>query len=132
MLCRPQLLMLSGIGAPDELTAAGILSIVPLPSVGKNMSDHLRLGNVYTTNSQNTFANWINPAVINSSIASWQATHKGPLAYTLANTVGFMRLPSNDPDIMQYGDPSNGPTSGHYEFLISVCFVFLLKTAADE
>jgi choline dehydrogenase-like flavoprotein len=42
----PQLLMLSGIGASAELRALGIHTLVDLPSVGKNMSDHVRLANV--------------------------------------------------------------------------------------
>jgi 4-pyridoxate dehydrogenase len=37
----PQLLMLSGIGDPEELRAQGIDVRVPLPSVGKNLQDHI-------------------------------------------------------------------------------------------
>lgn len=37
----PQLLMLSGIGDPDELGAHGIEVEVPLRGVGKNMQDHV-------------------------------------------------------------------------------------------
>jgi choline dehydrogenase/4-pyridoxate dehydrogenase len=37
----PQLLMLSGIGAPDELRAQGIAPAVPLPGVGRNLQDHI-------------------------------------------------------------------------------------------
>ena len=37
----PQVLMLSGIGAPDELAAHDILVKVPLPGVGKNLQDHV-------------------------------------------------------------------------------------------
>jgi 4-pyridoxate dehydrogenase len=40
----PQLLMLSGIGAPDELQAQGIAVKVPLAGVGKNLQDHLSVG----------------------------------------------------------------------------------------
>ena len=36
----PQLLMLSGIGAGDELTEHGIKPVVELPGVGKNLSEH--------------------------------------------------------------------------------------------
>ena len=36
----PQLLMLSGIGAPDELKQHGIVTKVALPGVGKNLQDH--------------------------------------------------------------------------------------------
>jgi 4-pyridoxate dehydrogenase len=37
----PQLLMLSGIGHPDELKAIGIGTEVALPGVGKNLQDHV-------------------------------------------------------------------------------------------
>ena len=36
----PQMLMLSGIGKPDELRAHGIDVVAELPGVGKNLSDH--------------------------------------------------------------------------------------------
>ncbi len=36
----PQLLMLSGIGHPDELKAHGIATRIPLKGVGKNLLDH--------------------------------------------------------------------------------------------
>ena len=37
----PQVLMLSGIGDPEALRAAGIKPQVPLPGVGKNLQDHV-------------------------------------------------------------------------------------------
>src|SRR5690606_15603043 len=40
----PQLLMLSGIGEPDELRAQGIPVRVALPAVGRNLQDHLSAG----------------------------------------------------------------------------------------
>jgi 4-pyridoxate dehydrogenase len=40
----PQLLMLSGIGDPAELTAHRIAVRVPLPGVGKNLQDHISAG----------------------------------------------------------------------------------------
>ncbi|GIX14028.1 MAG: dehydrogenase [Paracoccaceae bacterium] len=37
----PQLLMLSGIGDPDALARHGIDAAIPLPGVGRNLSDHV-------------------------------------------------------------------------------------------
>jgi 4-pyridoxate dehydrogenase len=37
----PQLMMLSGIGAPEELAAHGIQTEIDLPAVGKNLQDHV-------------------------------------------------------------------------------------------
>jgi choline dehydrogenase len=39
-LVTPQLLMLSGIGPPDQLSANGIECLVDLPGVGENLVDH--------------------------------------------------------------------------------------------
>ena len=39
----PQLLLLSGIGHPQELEDVGIEAIVDLPSVGKNLTEHVLL-----------------------------------------------------------------------------------------
>lgn len=36
----PQLLQLSGIGAPSVLSAAGVNAVVPLEGVGQNFQDH--------------------------------------------------------------------------------------------
>jgi choline dehydrogenase len=40
----PQLLMLSGVGDPDELRAFGITPVIYLPGVGKNMQDRYEVG----------------------------------------------------------------------------------------
>ncbi len=40
----PQLLMLSGIGDPSELSKHDIACKVPLPGVGKNLQDHISCG----------------------------------------------------------------------------------------
>jgi len=40
----PQLLMVSGIGDPDELQAHGITAAVPLRGVGGNLQDHISAG----------------------------------------------------------------------------------------
>ena len=40
----PHLLMLSGIGAADELRAGGVEPVHELPQVGKNLQDHLASG----------------------------------------------------------------------------------------
>jgi choline dehydrogenase len=39
----PQLLMLSGIGRPDELRGAGVDPVHDLPGVGRNLQDHLEV-----------------------------------------------------------------------------------------
>jgi 4-pyridoxate dehydrogenase len=46
----PQLLMLSGIGAPDELASHGIAVTAALPGVGKNLQDHVAALITYARN----------------------------------------------------------------------------------
>ena len=46
----PQLLMLSGIGAPDELKAQNIAMKAAVPGVGKNLQDHVAALVVYGRN----------------------------------------------------------------------------------
>jgi choline dehydrogenase len=40
-VASPQLLMLSGIGRPDDLRQLGVEVTVPLPAVGQNLHDHV-------------------------------------------------------------------------------------------
>jgi choline dehydrogenase len=47
----PQLLMLSGIGPPDQLTALGIKVEVQLEGVGRNLQDRYEVGVVHKTSS---------------------------------------------------------------------------------
>jgi choline dehydrogenase-like flavoprotein len=47
----PQLLMLSGIGPPDQLTALGIKVEVPLEGVGQNLQDRYEVGLVHKASS---------------------------------------------------------------------------------
>ena len=47
----PKILQLSGIGDPADLEAAGVEMVVSLPGVGKNLHDHLLVGNIYESPS---------------------------------------------------------------------------------
>jgi len=51
----PQLLMLSGIGDPDELRSHGIAVKVALPGVGKNLQDHISAQIVYQRKTPGPF-----------------------------------------------------------------------------
>ena len=113
----PQLLMLSGIGDLAELTSLGIPARVDLPSVGKNMSDHVFLGNPWRVNSNETIDSYLSPGALPQSIKEWNQTHRGPLSWTLTNQMAWMRLPQGDAIIQAHGDPSPGPTSAHYQFI---------------
>ena len=113
----PQLLMLSGIGDSSDLTSLGVVTRVNLPSVGKNMSDHTYLFNAWQTNANQTLETYLVPDTLPQYIQQWNRTHQGPLSWTIANQMAWLRLPQDDPIIQAYGDPSPGPTSAHFQFI---------------
>ena len=51
----PQILLLSGIGPADELKSIGINPILNLPSVGKNLQDHLDISILQTISKPITY-----------------------------------------------------------------------------
>ncbi len=55
----PQLLMLSGIGDPTELSRHGIACNVPLPGVGKNLQDHISCGIEYERKGDGPFVGYL-------------------------------------------------------------------------
>ena len=116
----PQLLMLSGIGDAAELTSLGIPTRVNLPSVGKNMTDHVFLWNPWQVNNNDTIDSYLSAEHFSQNMQEWNETnpHKGPLSWTIAgNQMAWMRLPENDKIIRTYGDPSVGPTSAHFQII---------------
>ena len=113
----PQLLMLSGIGDPAELTGLGIPIRVNLPSVGKNLSDHVLLQGTWRVDNNETIESYLSPDSLPWNVQEWNQTHQGPLSWTLANQIAWLRLPQNDTIIQTHGDPSPGPTSAHYQFI---------------
>jgi len=115
VLNTPRLLMLSGIGDPAELQSLGIATRVDLPSVGKNMTDHVFLGSAWQVNSNETFTTYLAPDALPQSIQEWNQTHQGPISWTVIEQMAWMRHPENDTIIRTHGDPSPGPTSAHYQ-----------------
>jgi hypothetical protein len=90
-----------------------------LPSVGKNLSDHVQLANLYNSNSNDTWNGHL--AVLNEEIGGWLATHHGAISNTVSDLIGWFKLPSTDPVLREHGDPSTGPTSAHFELIFVVC-----------
>ena len=115
----PQLLMLSGIGDLVELESLGIPTRVNLPSVGKNMTDHVLLTNLWRVNNGETFDSHLAPDILQQEIEEWNRTHQGPLSWGVLNQMAWMRLPQDDEIIWTHGDPTHGPTSAHYQFIWS-------------
>lgn len=60
----PQLLLLSGIGDHTELEQHGIETIVDLPSVGKNLTDHPSFGILYNVNRTDVVDPYVHPIIL--------------------------------------------------------------------
>ncbi|KAI0629318.1 alcohol oxidase [Trametes polyzona] len=117
----PQLLMLSGLGPTAHLSSLGIPTIVDIPSVGQNLSDHPAVPLPYSvllppvddviTNIER------DPVRAALALAQWEATRSGVLANSGTNQIAFVRVPANDSVFESVPDPSSGPTAPHLEFL---------------
>ncbi|KAJ7149769.1 aryl-alcohol oxidase [Mycena crocata] len=111
----PQILQLSGIGDAKDLSALGIKTIVNNPSVGRNLSDHPLMTNLWYVNSTGTFDNIIrNATVATEDVAVWQQTQMGPLVDSPLAHLVWSRVPDHSFTIK---DPAAGPNTAHYELL---------------
>jgi choline dehydrogenase len=92
----PQLLLLSGIGAADELRAAGVQPRHELPGVGRNLQDHPFVTLIWEVADRQTLYGADRP----KPLAEWLLRKTGPLSSTVAEVVAFVRtrggLPAAD------------------------------------
>ena len=92
----PQLLQLSGVGAPNDLRAAGVEVRHALPGVGGNLQDHPFVTLLFTVSDEDTLYVAERPR----SVAEWLLRGSGPLSSTVAEVVAFHRtrpgLPAAD------------------------------------
>ena len=92
----PQLLQLSGVGAPDDLRAAGVDVRHALPGVGRNLQDHPFVTSLFAVSDEDTLYVAERPR----SVAEWLLRRSGPLSSTVAEVVAFHRtrpgLPAAD------------------------------------
>jgi choline dehydrogenase len=117
----PQLLQLSGIGNPADLTALGIDVVAELPGVGENLQDHLEVYVQYGAKQPVSVApalKWRNRPMVG---ARWLFARSGPGATNHFEAGGFVR--SNDevayPNLMFHFLPiairydGSAPAGGH-------------------
>jgi choline dehydrogenase len=99
----PKLLMLSGVGRPDELTELQIEVVTECPQVGGNLQDHTNVGAVWLTDSDLSLFGALN----DENLARFQAG-EGPLTSNVAEVGGFLRtredLPA--PDVQLHFAPA--------------------------
>ncbi|KDR73180.1 hypothetical protein GALMADRAFT_125264 [Galerina marginata CBS 339.88] len=114
----PHILLHSGIGEPKALEALKIPSIVDLPDVGRNLSDHPLLPNVWLVNSTDTFEKaGRNATLAAEELEQWNKTQSGPLVDTVLDHLGWLRLPPNASIFQKFPDPASGVNTAHFELL---------------
>ncbi|MBP6018706.1 MAG: choline dehydrogenase [Burkholderiaceae bacterium] len=125
----PQLLMLSGIGAADELAKFDIPLVHDLPQVGKNLQDHLQVRLIYkctkpiTTND--SVRTWWGQALIGMR---WIFFKAGPVAagIQLGGMFARARPEATRPDVQFHfgtisADMAAGKPHDFSGFTISMC-----------
>ncbi|MEV4422321.1 GMC family oxidoreductase N-terminal domain-containing protein [Patulibacter sp. NPDC049589] len=92
----PQILLLSGIGAADELREVGITPRHELPGVGRNLQDHPFLGALFEVSDEDTLYQADKP----KHLLEWALRRSGKLTSTVAEVNAFVRtragLPAAD------------------------------------
>ncbi len=96
----PKLLLLSGIGAADQLAEHGLPQLVHAPEVGRNLFDHLACGIAASVADLETLAT----ADKLRHLLRWMATGGGPLGSNVAEGAAFVRtdprLPAPDLELI--------------------------------
>jgi choline dehydrogenase len=82
----PQLLMLSGLGRPEELALLQIPVVAEAREVGMNLSDHPTAGVVYASEEECS----LKDALTEENVGHWMGG-QGPLTSNLAESGGFVR-----------------------------------------
>ena len=96
----PQILMLSGIGDPAELSKQGIDIKHPLPGVGKNLQDHVWTG-ISSRSTIQTGNSLLKPLNMAKAVIQYLLTKSGPLSNSPIEANAFLKSDPNltRPDI---------------------------------
>ena len=100
----PQLLMLSGLGRPEELELLQIPVVADSPGVGLNLHDHPNAGAIYLTDSEVSLFGALN----DENLARFQSEGQGPLTSNVAEAGGFARTRDDldAPDVQLHFAPA--------------------------
>ncbi len=93
----PQLLMLSGIGAADELSALGVETVVAAPGVGKNLQDHVSVIVMYRRKEPGPFLKMMRADRIAVDFARTYLTGTGFSADVPGGAVAFLKSAPDRP-----------------------------------
>ncbi|MEY1556955.1 GMC family oxidoreductase [Yoonia sp. R2331] len=124
----PQVLMLSGIGEAEQLSAHGITVQKDLPGVGKDLQDHLQARLVYKCNEP-TLNDEVRSLFGQAKIALKYAMFRaGPMTMAASLATGFLKTRADleTPDIQFHVQPLSAENPGKgadpfSAFTMSVC-----------
>ncbi|KAJ7438136.1 aryl-alcohol oxidase [Mycena galericulata] len=115
----PTILMHSGIGDREALSALGISSLLHLPSVGQNATDQPLVGASWSVNSTQTADSITeNATLFIEAFAEWNETRTGPFVNVPVTHIGWVRLKQDSPIFENFTDPASGPTTPHIEIAL--------------
>jgi choline dehydrogenase len=98
----PQLLMLSGIGDPDEIAQHGIRPVHELRGVGKNLSEHPIVPMQFEANTTDTFVQQLRFDRLAVQAVRYAVTRGGPFGNQVITANAFVRTrPELDTPNMQ-------------------------------
>jgi choline dehydrogenase len=106
-LVSPRLLMLSGVGDPDDLRAHGIPVVAPLPGVGKNLQEHPCVRLKFSTTVP-TLNSLVNPMTVIRGGLEFVFRGRGPASSSMAHAALFATLresPEHWPDFQLLFSP---------------------------
>jgi choline dehydrogenase len=103
----PQLLQLSGIGAPEDLEPHGIRVRHPLPGVGANLQDHQSLSVDYAASGEFCFDRHLRLDRLAGSVLQWKLFRTGVIGRSPLSAQGLVRTsPGLDrPDLQMLVSP---------------------------
>ncbi|KAJ6626954.1 aryl-alcohol oxidase-like protein [Mycena sp. CBHHK59/15] len=116
----PQILLNSGIGDHNALEALGIPTVLDLPSVGQNASDHSYFEMGWSVNSNQTLESITQNATrFAEALEQWNMSRTGPFVDSGLTQAAWLRLAADSPAFDVHADPSAGPGAPHLELLLS-------------
>ncbi len=127
----PQILMLSGIGDPDELSEHGISVQAALKGVGRNLQDHLQARPVFKTDLSTINTETSNLFKQARIALQYALRQTGPMTMAASLGTGFLRThPALEtPDIQFHIQPfsADSPAQGPHQFSAFTASVLQLR-----
>ncbi len=127
----PQLLLISGIGAPDKLKPHGIEVHHALKGVGENLQDHLQARPVYKCNVSTVNTEVRNPLKQAMMAVQYALSRTGPMTMAASLGAGFLktRKELETPDIQFHIQPfsADNPADGPHRFSAFTTSVLQLR-----